>query len=106
MKRVFVVILTTVLFTAYGADKNASGKQSGSAEQSIMRIEQELLDAVLKGDPSANARYMAENFVMTGPDGSVENKSQVLADLKSGELKLQGASLDDPKVQVYGDTAI
>ena len=71
-----------------------------------MRIERELLNAVLKGDPSANERYMADTFVFTGPDGMVENKAQSIADLKSGDLKLQSASLDGAKVQVYGDTAV
>src|SRR6266700_67638 len=40
------------------------------------------------------------------PDGTVENKAQAIADLKSGDLKLQSASLDGAKVQVYGDTAV
>jgi ketosteroid isomerase-like protein len=33
-------------------------------------------------------------------------KAQSIDDLKSGNLKLQAASLDNAKVQVYGDTAI
>ena len=37
---------------------------------------------------------------------AVENKAQAIADLKSGDLKLQSASLDGAKVQVYGDTAV
>jgi ketosteroid isomerase-like protein len=64
------------------------------------------LNAALKGDASANERYLADTFVFTGPDGTVENKAQAIADLKSGDLKLQSASLDGSKVQVYGDTAV
>ena len=55
---------------------------------------------------SANERYLADTYVFTGPDGTVENKAQAIADLKSGDLKLQSASLDGAKVQVYGDTAV
>lgn len=57
-------------------------------------------------DPSEYKRYLADTYVFTGPDGTVENKAQAIADLKSGDLKLQSASLDNAKVQVYGDTAI
>ena len=81
-------------------------RPSAGTEQTVMRIERELLNAVLKGDASANERYLADTYVFTGPDGTVENKAQAIADLKSGDLKLQSASLDGAKVQVYGDTAV
>jgi ketosteroid isomerase-like protein len=81
-------------------------QSSGGTEQAVMRIERELLNAVLKGDASANERYLAGTYVFTGPDGSVEHKEQAIADLKSGDLKLKSASLDEAKVQVYGNTAV
>jgi ketosteroid isomerase-like protein len=81
-------------------------KSSGGAEQAVMRIERELLSALLKGDASANEKYLADSYMFTGPDGTVETKAQAVHDLKSGDLKFQSASLDGAKVQVYGDTAI
>jgi len=36
----------------------------------------------------------------------VADKAQSIADVKSGELKLQSATLDDAKVNVYGNAAI
>lgn len=71
-----------------------------------MRIEQEMLAAVLKGDTGPSERYLGNSYVFTGPDGSSIGKAQSIEDLKSGSLKLQAASLDNSKVQVYGDTAI
>jgi ketosteroid isomerase-like protein len=105
MRRTLVIvgILGSLCCSMFGQSKE---KSSESAEQAVMRIERELLNAVLKGDPSANERYLADTFVFTGPDGSVENKAQAIADLKSGDLKLQAASIDGAKVQVYGDTAV
>jgi hypothetical protein len=81
-------------------------KTAGGAEQAVMRIERELLNATLKGDPSASQRYLSDTYTFTGPDGTIENKAQSIADLTSGDLKLQSASLDGAKVQLYGDTAI
>ena len=96
------------ILSALGCSVFAQSKERPSAgtEQTVMRIERELLNAVLKGDASANERYLADTYVFTGPDGTVENKAQAIADLKSGDLKLQSASLDNAKVQVYGETAV
>jgi ketosteroid isomerase-like protein len=96
---------TVVLFVLVACLVPAQNKSSG-AEQEIMRIEQEMLAAVLKGDTSPSERYLADNYVFTGPDGLSMGKSQSIEDLKSGNLKLQAASLDNSKVQVYGDAAI
>ena len=99
MTRIAVLcVLSACLFPA-------QSKSSG-AEQDIMRIEQEMLAAVLKGDTGPSERYLGNSYVFTGPDGSSIGKAQSIEDLKSGSLKLQAASLDNSKVQVYGDTAI
>ena len=105
MRRMLVLggILSALCCSVFSQSKE---KPSAGTEQTVMRIERELLNAVLKGDASANERYLADTFVFTGPDGTVENKAQAIADLKSGDLKLQSASLDGAKVQVYGDTAV
>ncbi len=84
----------------------SSKKASTGSEQAVMAIERELMNAMLKGDASASERYLADTYIFTGPDGTVENKAQAVSDLKSGDLKLQGASLDDLKVHIYGDTAV
>ena len=100
---VFSGILSALCCSVFAQSKE---QPPAGAEQAVMRIERELLNAILKGDPSASERYLADTYVFTGPDGMVENKAQSIADLKSGDLKLQAASLDGAKVQVYGDTAI
>ena len=96
-------ILTAISVCGFSQAKE---KASSGAEEAVMRIERELLAAILKGDASANDRYLADTYVFTGPDGSVEGKAQAIANLKSGDLKLQSATLDGAKVQIYGDTAI
>ena len=105
MRRIFVIVgILSVLGCSVFAQ--SKGRPSAGTEQAVMGIERELLSAILKGDSSASERYLADTYVFTGPDGTVENKAQAIADLKSGDLKLQSASLDDAKVQVYGDTAV
>lgn len=105
MRRILLTagILSALCCSVFAQPKE---KRSNGTEQAVMAVERELLAAVLKGDASANERYLADTYVFTGPDGMVENRAQAIADLKSGDLKLQSASLDGAKVQVYGETAI
>jgi ketosteroid isomerase-like protein len=96
----------TIVLYVLSACLLAAQNKSSAAEQEIMRIEEEMLAALLKGDTRPSERYLADTYVFTGPDGLSMGKAQSIEDLKSGNLKLQAASLDNPKVQVYGDTAI
>jgi len=105
MARMVVVVGLLSVF-CYSGVAQAKEQPSASTEQAVMRIEREMLDAALKGDASASERYLASTYVFTGPDGGVENQQQAISDLKSGDLKLKSASLDEAKVQVYGDTAV
>lgn len=84
----------------------ASNQSGMNEEQALMKIEQELVDALIKGDVSANERYLADTYIFTAPDGTVMNKEQGIADLKSGDLKFESSKLDDMKVQSYGNTAV
>ena len=72
-KLVFVGILSAMCCSVFAQSK---GKPSSDVEQAVMAIERELLNAVLKGDASANERYLADTYVFTGPDGTVANKAQ------------------------------
>ncbi len=87
--------------TATGAPVSNS-----SADQALMQIEQELLDALLKGDTSAGERYLADAFTFTAPDGTVQDKARFIADVKSGDLKIESSTNEDMKVQVHGDAAV
>src|SRR5215203_3985946 len=97
---VFVGVMCVLCCSAFAQPKD---RPSAGTEQAVMGIERELLNAILKGDASASERYLADTYVFTRPDGTVENKAQAIADLKSGDLKIQSASLDGAKVQIYGD---
>src|SRR5829696_7919843 len=65
------------------ATKAGSTGAASNAEQTLKRIEQEMLDALLKGSTSANDRYIASDAVFTMPDGDVVDKARLNADLKS-----------------------
>ena len=101
MKRLFLLaIISFALVLITNAQKN------NNVEQTIMKIEQEILDGVLKKDGSAGDKHLAASAVFTGPDGMMMTKSEFLSVLKSGDLNLESSTIEDMKVQVHGNTAI
>jgi ketosteroid isomerase-like protein len=78
----------------------------GSVEQTLMKIEQDALAALLKRDIAGFARVFADDAVLISPDGSPQTKSQLVADLKSGDLVVESSEISDMKVRAYGDSAV
>ena len=87
------------------ATQLTDGQSGANDEQTLIRIEDEMVDALIKGDPAANERYLADAYIFTGPNGIIGNKTEGIAALKSGDLKFVSSKLDDMKVQIYGDAA-
>ena len=106
-----LVIAATTLAHAQTADKKsappAAAKSADTGtEQALMKIEQDTLAAILKRDVAAFSKFFADDAVLTTPDGSLQTKAQLLADIKSGDLVLESSSISDMKVKVYGDAAV
>jgi hypothetical protein len=77
-----------------------------SPEEEIVKLENELNDALVRGDIKAQHRILADGWTETEEDGAVTTKGSLIADLKSGKLKSTYAKLSQPKVKVYGDAAV
>jgi ketosteroid isomerase-like protein len=110
MKRILVlavlVTVVTSLAPAQMADKQEKTK-SGKAgvEQALMQMERDWTEAQLKKDAPTLGKILADDWVGQGPTG-VTTKAEALADLKSGDNKLESITLGDMKVRVFGDTAV
>lgn len=100
MKKLFIAFAFMMLFGSF------TYGQKMTTEQTIMKIEQEIGDAVVKRDMSVFDKYYADNAVFTDPGGMLMNKAQSMAMFKSGDLKLESTKIDGMKVQMFGDTAI
>src|SRR3954451_22017644 len=83
----------------------AAGASEGNVEPALTKIEHDSLAALLKKDAAGFGKYLGDDAGMTGPDGMVQTKAQVLADVKSGALNLESAHVSDMKVHVHGDAA-
>jgi uncharacterized protein (TIGR02246 family) len=75
-------------------------------EAVLMKLEQDAAAALAKKDVAGFGSVFAEDAVLTGPDGAVQTKAQLLGDIKSGALVIESSVISDMKVRVLGESAV
>jgi ketosteroid isomerase-like protein len=103
MKRVAFAVGVTVL--VFGVAILAK-TQTGSAEQEIIRLEDEWGAALIKHDPAPIEKMIADDFIGTTPEGAVYTKAQLLESVKSSKEDIISMVDEEVKVHVYGDAAV
>lgn len=108
MKRLLLLALTLLFASApTWAQENKKGtKAAGAVEQTILKLEQEWEDALLKSDAAALERIYDDTLIYTHSSGSVDNKAAYVGNIKSGVAKYLSMKRDEIKVSVYDDTAL
>jgi len=116
MKRLAVVlalaILGTPLALARGQEKKSAPPPpppkaaASGVEQTLAKMEDDALAALIKRDVAAFGKIFADDAVVATPDGTLQTKAQLLADVKSGDLVIESSSISDMKIKVYGDSAV
>ena len=62
--------------------------------------------AMVRNDPVAIGRYMADDWTIVGTDGHVGDKRTFLAFIESGALTHDVMESHDMQVRVYGEAAV
>jgi ketosteroid isomerase-like protein len=110
MKYILFAINTILTFQFAQAQISEAHQPSSagvsSVEDTLIQIERDWGNALLKADVAAWSRYLGDDWVLTYSDGTLVTKPMALADLREGALKIESFQLDDVKVRVYGDTAV
>ncbi len=78
----------------------------GSVREELIGLANEWDREMVENDAEAMGRYMADDWTIIGPDGSVCDKATFLGLVKSGALSHDVMESDDLNVRVYGDTAV
>ena len=74
-------------------------------EAEITRLENEWATAAQRHDASAVRKFLADDLVMTYPDGSTGSKASELSTIESGAITADAWELFDAKVTVLGPDA-
>ena len=75
-------------------------------QKEVLRLENEFAQAVVKNDPEAIGRFLAEDWIIIEPDGGIIDRARFLEVIKSGALTHELMESDDINIRVYGNTAI
>jgi hypothetical protein len=75
-------------------------------EHELIILENQIAQAIVQGDTAFMDRVWDDEFFYTGVRGEVKTKKEVLAELRSGDLKFELLQFDDFRVRVYGETAM
>jgi len=84
---------------------HASSHSAIEIEQHIRQLNDEWVKAIMRADAEALGRIMADDFYFTYPlEG--DDKAQFIADITSGDLKIQHITREQLNVRVFGTTAV
>lgn len=90
--------------SAYAAGKGKAA-EGGGVEATILKLNDRIREASLKGDPATFQELYADDYVsISAVTGAASTKADVINNLKSGKLKYDSIDTSDVKVHVYGPT--
>lgn len=94
-----------MLLMAISAAASAQAQRRTVAEE-LSALEHRWVQAIVKADVATLDKVFASTYVDTDESGDRATKSEVLAALRSGDLKMQGIILSGLHVQEYGSAAV
>jgi ketosteroid isomerase-like protein len=75
-------------------------------EEELLKLEEQFADAIIKNDPAAIERLVADEWIIINADGGIIDKERFLGVIKSGTLTHETMESDNMRVRVYGDSAV
>ncbi len=105
MKRAVSILLTTFALVMTGA-LTASGQAVSKAEGEVHKLERAWLDAYEKRDVVAMNTIVADDFLITFADGSMQTKPQIIESLKRPGGSSSKFFTEGVRARVYGDTVV
>lgn len=78
----------------------------GRAEDELVAVASAWDRAMIGNDPDEIGFYMADDWIIVGPDGRIGDKTTFLQLVRTGALSHDVMTTEDPQVRVYGGTAV
>jgi ketosteroid isomerase-like protein len=84
----------------------APGQTLPANSADIVEAHHARLAAILRGDFDTLEKMLADDFIVTFPNGTVGGKADYIGGQRSGRILLTSATHEDERVKVYGDAAV
>jgi ketosteroid isomerase-like protein len=79
---------------------------SKDAETELVKWEKDFANAVVSNDAEAIGKFLADDWMIIGPDGRIIDKARFLDVIESGMLTHDLMESDEVQVRSYGDCAV
>jgi ketosteroid isomerase-like protein len=99
-------VMLLILASACCLPAQSAPSSNRTQTQEITDLEQRRAAAVVHRDIGLLDTMTAPDSVRILPTGTLETKSQLLSELKSGELTYDSINVDELSVKLYGNTAV
>jgi hypothetical protein len=109
MRRMVLFLVLTVAGMGIYPIKAARQVDAGSTEKAkteILKVEEELIQAISKDDANTLDRIFADEIVWLTSTGQFLTKAEVLANIHSRNLTGFSTKSDEKELRVYGDTVV
>jgi ketosteroid isomerase-like protein len=108
VKPVAVTVLFLLLASCASTPRSAGSDAATSAavEQEVLRVEDTLLDALVRRDVETLERLLGSEFVLSGANAALETRAQYLESAKTPDRELAPLTMEEREVRVYGGTAV
>jgi hypothetical protein len=81
-------------------------REAHAVHKQIENLEMEWRQAQVDNNIAEIDRLLADDYVGITANGTIETKSQAIAQRKAGTIRITSLDLDDLKIRLYGDTAV
>jgi ketosteroid isomerase-like protein len=75
-------------------------------EEELLKLEKVFAEAIVKNDPEAIGRLVADDWIIIDPDGGIVDQKRFFEVIKSGALTHEMMESEDFRVRVYGDSSV
>jgi ketosteroid isomerase-like protein len=78
----------------------------GPTAENALAAEKEVNQALLANDADALGRLLANDWIVISAYGGIGERDAFIAEIKSGQFTRKTMDLSDPRVRIYGNTAV
>ena len=100
------VIAIAVAFLLVAAAAPPTAQSIEADEQAVLRAEDQITEAIAKGDADTLEKLWAPDYTFINPAGMLLTRDRRLRLMRSGVWKPDSYTRDDIRIRVFGNTAV
>lgn len=105
-----LVLLIAALIVAGGLCSQGQDATKGDdPRETLKRLEREWGDAIVKRDPATIDRIIADDYILTSPEGRLVTKAQILKTFRGPgdpSFVVMDVGLEEMTIRIFGETAL